>query len=123
MPRWPPATAGSRRRSLTLREESETNGFVNSHPMAHHRIYPGIGRGAPDAYAELISSGAAEFEGGPAWTGDVDVRLFESPTEELSRLEVDEVIGGYYRQVGVKWDGGASLAQQTTEGWTPAAQG
>ena len=64
--------AGDRRLAeavLTLREESETNGFVNSHPMAHHRIYPGIERGAPDAYAELISSGAAEFEGGPAWTG------------------------------------------------------
>ena len=63
--------AGDRRLAeavLTLREESETNGFVNAHPMAHHRIYPGIGRGAPDAYAELISSGAAEFEAGPAWT-------------------------------------------------------
>ena len=81
--------------------------------MAHHRIYPGIERGAPDAYAELISSGAAGFEGGPAWKGDVELRLFESPTEELARLEVDEIIGGYYRQVGVNWDGGASLARRS----------
>ena len=113
--------AGDRRLAeavLTLREESDSNGFVNSHPMAHHRIYPGIERGTPDAYAELISSGAAEFEGGPAWKGDVDLRLFESPTEELARLEVDEIIGGYYRQVGVTWDGGGSLAQRSaTEGW------
>ena len=111
--------AGDRRLAeavLTLREESDTNGFVNSHPMAHHRIYPGIGRGAPDAYAELISSGAAEFEGGPAWKGDVDLRLFESPTEELARLEVDEIIGGYYRQVGRQVGRRGSLARAADRG-------
>ena len=82
--------AGDRRLAeavLTLREESETNGFVNAHKMAHHRIFPGIEAGAPDAYAELIESGASEFEAGPAWTGDVELRLFDSPTEELSRLD------------------------------------
>ena len=60
--------AGDRRLAeavLTLREQSETNGFVNSHPMAHHRVFPGIASGAPDAYAELIESGASEFEAGP----------------------------------------------------------
>ena len=57
--------AGDRRLAeavLTLREESETNGFVNAHKMAHHRIFPGIEADAPDAYAELIESGASEFE-------------------------------------------------------------
>jgi acetoacetate decarboxylase len=105
--------AGDRRLAeavLTLREPSATNGFVNGHPMAHHRFYPGIQSGSPDAYAELISSGAKEFEGGQAWRGDVELRLFESPTEELARLEVHEIIGGYYRQVGVVWDGGQTLA-------------
>ena len=97
-----------------MREESETNGFVNGHPMAHHRVFPGIASGAPDAYAELISSGASEFEGGQAWKGDVDLRLFPSPTEELDRLRVDEVIGGYYRQVGVVWNGGTSLETLTS---------
>ena len=96
---------------LTLREESASDGFVNSHPMAHHRILPGIGKDAPDAYAELISSGAAEVQAGPAWKGDVDLRLYDSPTEELSRLSVDEIIGGYYRQAGVVWDGGSTLAR------------
>jgi len=119
--------AGDRRLAeavLSLREESDTNGFVNSHPMAHHRVYPGIGKGAPDAFAELISSGAAAVEAGPAWRGDADLRLFDSPTEELSRLEVDEVIGGYYRQVGVTWDGGTSLALGSADGWqhTPERQ-
>jgi acetoacetate decarboxylase len=105
--------AGDRRLAqavLTLREESETNGFVNGHPMAHHRVYPGIQKGAPDAYSELISSGASSFEGGQAWKGDVELELFESPTEELANLKVEEIIGGYYRQVGVVWDGGQTLA-------------
>jgi hypothetical protein len=95
---------------ITLREESETNGFVNAHPMAHHRVYPGIAAGAPDAYAELIESSSSAFEAGPAWKGDAELRLFESPTEELDRLRIDEIIGGYYRQVGVVWNGGRSLA-------------
>jgi hypothetical protein len=76
--------------------------------MAHHRVYPGIGGGG-DAYAELIESGGAEFAGGQSWQGDVEVNLYDSPTEELSRLTVDEIIGGYYRQVGVVWNGGRSL--------------
>ena len=108
--------AGDRRLAqavVTLREQSPTNGFVNGHPMAHHRIYPGIEKGAPDSYVELIASGAAEFEGGPAWAGDAELELFNSPTEELSRLYVDEIIGGYYRQIGVVWDGGRSLANLT----------
>lgn len=103
--------AGDRRLAeavLTLREESEHSGFVNGHKMAHHRIYPDIA-GHGDAFSELISSGGAEFVGGQAWRGDVDLRLFDSPTEELSLLSVDEVIGGYYRQVGVVWNGGTSL--------------
>jgi acetoacetate decarboxylase len=109
--------AGDRRLAeavLTLREESETNGFVNAHPMAHHRILPDIA-GDGDAYSELISSGAASFEGGQAWRGDVDLRLFDSPTEELADLHVEEIIGGYYRQVGVVWNGGSSLSHLTAE--------
>jgi acetoacetate decarboxylase len=107
--------AGDRRLAqavLTLREESDTNGFVNGHPMAHHRVYPDIA-GSGDAFSELISSGARSFEGGQAWRGDVELELFDSPTEELASLDVEEVIGGYYRQVGVEWDGGSTLARLT----------
>ncbi|HXR72303.1 acetoacetate decarboxylase family protein [Actinocrinis sp.] len=105
--------AGDRRLAevvLTLTAESETNGFVNANPMAHHRILPNIARGAAgDAFAELIETGASEVQAGQAWRGEADLRLFEAPTEELARLEVHEIIGGYYRQVGVVWDGGTSL--------------
>jgi acetoacetate decarboxylase len=108
--------AGDRRLAeavITLREPSPGNGFVNGHPMAHHRVFPNMAIGQPDAFAELIESGASEFEGGPAWAGDAELRLFESPTEELDRLRIDEIIGGYYRQVGVVWNGGRTLENLT----------
>ncbi|MDQ2958034.1 MAG: acetoacetate decarboxylase family protein [Actinomycetota bacterium] len=95
---------------VTLRAESPHNGFVNAHPMAHHRVLPGIENGGPDAFAELIESGAAEVAAGPAWAGDAELSLFEAPNEELAALRVDEVIGGYFRQVGVVWNGGRQLA-------------
>jgi acetoacetate decarboxylase len=94
---------------ITLRGEVEKNGFVNGHPMVHHRWLPAIdGRG--DAHAELIESSGAKFEGGKPWIADVEsFRLYDVPTEELAGLEVKEIIGGYYRQIGVTWNGGRSL--------------
>ena len=66
-------------------------------------------RARPDALDELVRSGSASVEAGPAWSGEATLELFESPTEELARLEVGEIIGGYYQQVGVTWDGGKVL--------------
>jgi len=46
----------------------------------------------------------------PAFRARVDgFQLFPAPTEELDRLAPEEIIGGYYRQVGVVWDGGRLL--------------
>jgi len=95
---------------ITLRAETEKNGFVNGHPMAHHRWLPAI-NGQGDAHAELIESTAAKFEGGRPWAADVEsFRLLDAPTEEMAQLEVKEIIGGYYRQIGVTWNGGRTLA-------------
>ncbi|RSM86524.1 acetoacetate decarboxylase [Kibdelosporangium aridum] len=93
---------------VTLREPSDSNGFVNGHPMAHHRQLPSI-TGDGQALNELIESGAKSFEAGPAWTGDAELELFPAPTEELARLAVHEPIAAYFRQVGVVWDGGTVL--------------
>ena len=73
---------------------------------------PSIAPGGPDALDELIQSGSASFEAGQAWRGDATLELFDAPTEELSRLSVEEIIGGYYRQVGVTWNGGRVLAER-----------
>ncbi|WTW98553.1 acetoacetate decarboxylase family protein [Streptomycetaceae bacterium NBC_01309] len=99
---------------VTLRQESDSNGFVNGHPMAHHRWLPSIEPGKGLALDELVLSGAASAEVGPAWSGDADLSLFEAPTEELHLLEVQETIGAYYRQVGVTWNGGTLLATGRT---------
>ena len=42
------------------------------------------------------------------------VDLFDSPTEEMSRLALREPIGAYYRQIGVTWNGGKSLVPEVT---------
>jgi acetoacetate decarboxylase len=95
---------------VTLHEPSDTGGFVNGHPMAHHRFLPSIENGRPPSLDELIESGGASFEGGQPWKGEAELRLFEAPTEELSRLEVHEIIAAYHRQIGVVWNGGRRLA-------------
>jgi acetoacetate decarboxylase len=94
---------------ITLEAPAQRNGFVNGHPMAHHRWLPAIdGRG--DAHAELIESTGAKFEGAQPWRARIDhFALLPSPTEELAHLEVRELIGAYYRQIGVVWNGGKSL--------------
>ncbi|MFI6578121.1 acetoacetate decarboxylase family protein [Nocardiopsis sp. NPDC050513] len=99
---------------VTLREPCATNGFVNGHPMAHHRWLPAIEPGRRPAVDELIESGAASVEAGQAWRGEADLELFDAPTEELARLEVREPIAAYYRQVGVVWDGGRLLQTDTS---------
>ncbi len=98
---------------VTLRRPSPTGGFVNGHPMAHHRWLPAIDKSGGLALDELIESGAAAVEAGPAWVGDAELELFDAPTEELSRLEIREPIAAYFRQVGVVWDGGTLLENRT----------
>jgi hypothetical protein len=95
--------------AITLEAPAERNGFVNGHPMAHHRWLPAID-GKGDAHAELIESTGAKFEGAQPWRAKIDhFALFSSPTEELAHLQVRELIGAYYRQIGVVWNGGKSL--------------
>ena len=72
-------------------------------------LVPADREGQRAALDELIESGAAPSRPGRPWPGDAELELFEAPTEELARLAVEEIIGGYYRQVGVVWDGGTQL--------------
>jgi acetoacetate decarboxylase len=94
---------------VTLREQSDTNGFVNGHPMVHSRYMPRIEGDGTDSYSELVTMSGRDVEVGPAWRGDAEIELFDSPVEEVSRLEVREIIGGYFRQVGTTFAGGTTL--------------
>jgi hypothetical protein len=50
---------------------------------------------------------------GPCWQGDAELNLFDSPWDDVaSLLPINEIIGGYYRQVGVSWNGGTTLAHR-----------
>jgi len=95
---------------ITLLEESPANGFVNAHPMAHNRFVRAIDDPSQFRLDEIIATASASAEGGPAFRARVDgFQLFPAPTEELDRLAPEEIIGGYYRQVGVVWNGGRLL--------------
>ena len=93
---------------VTLREESPGNGFVNGHPMVHSRYMPRI-EGDGDTYSELVTMSGRDVELGPAWKGDAEIELFDSPVEEFARLEVKEIIGGYFRSVATTFAGGRTL--------------
>jgi acetoacetate decarboxylase len=95
---------------ITLIEETSTNGFVNAYPMAHSRTVASISDPERFSLDELIATGSAEFAGGTPWRAQVDqFTVYDSPTEELDRLRPQQLIGAYYRQVGVQWNGGELL--------------
>jgi acetoacetate decarboxylase len=98
---------------ITLTGPSETNGFVNALPMLHHRQVRAMEPGAGLALDEVVTMSGRDADVGQAWRADAELELFDSPWDELaSALPVREVIGGYYRQVGVSWDGGTTLAHR-----------
>ena len=114
--------AGSRRlmeAEFTITGEAQTAGFVNAHPMLHHRLLPGVAADGGDAHSEIVSVASEEVEAGPAYVGEAALRVFPSPTEELEALAPREMLGGYWRRVGFTFRGGRSLAG----GGAPAEDG
>jgi acetoacetate decarboxylase len=95
---------------VTLREPSAGNGFVNGHAMLHSRWMPSIEADGRDALDELVTMRGVDVELGQAWRGDAELELLASPEEEISRLEVRDVIGGYWRSVGTTFAGGVTVA-------------
>jgi acetoacetate decarboxylase len=95
---------------LTVSGPSETAGFVNALPMLHSRWMPSIEKDGGDALEELVTMRSRDVELGPAYTGEAEILLFEAPGEELASLEPQEMIAGYWRQVGATFDGGTRLA-------------
>ncbi len=104
--------AGDRRlanATITLRGESPSGGFVNAHPMLHHRWFPNIELDGRDSLAEVVTMSGVDVELGPAYAGEATLELFDSPTEELTLLAPREILGGYFRSVGTTFAGGATL--------------
>jgi acetoacetate decarboxylase len=96
---------------FTIEGPAETGGFVNALPMLHHRYFPSIERGAAPSMNELVTMKGYQVESSPVWGGHATLELHDSPVAELTRLAPREMIGGYYRSVGMSWDGGTRLTE------------
>ena len=56
---------------------------------------------------QLITMGGVDADLGTPWVGDAELNLFDSRWGELaSILPVQEILGGYFREVGVTFNGG-----------------
>lgn len=95
---------------LTLTHQTDSPGFVNGHPMLHNRIWPAIESDGTLSMDELVTMSGYDGEIADVWKGEAEIRLYESPTEELSLLEPREIIGGFYHRVGVSWKSGTTLS-------------
>ena len=95
---------------VTLNQPSATNGFVNGHPMLHNRWVPSITPGLGNSLDQLITMSGVDADLGQPWAGEAELELFDSPWDELaSILPIKEIIGGFYREVGVTFNGGKLL--------------
>jgi acetoacetate decarboxylase len=95
---------------VTLTGTSETNGFVNALPMLHNRRFPSIEPGGAPSMDELVTMRSFDWEGSEVWTGDAELAFSRSPVEELERIAPREMLGAYFRSVGVSWREGTRLA-------------
>ncbi|MDP3209850.1 MAG: acetoacetate decarboxylase family protein [Rhodoglobus sp.] len=99
---------------VTLREPAESNGFVNGHRMLHNRFMPSISQGQGMSLDQLVTMGGIDADLGQAWRGDAELVLGDSQWDELdSILPVEEILGGYYREVGVTFAGGDLIADRS----------
>lgn len=104
--------AGGRRlidATFTITGPADGPGFVNGHPMIHSRQFPAIESDGTDSIDELVTMRGYDVEVGPCWQGDATISLYPSPTEELDRLAPEEIIGGYWIEVGTNWRAGTTL--------------
>jgi acetoacetate decarboxylase len=97
---------------VTMREPSESNGFVNGLPMLHHRYLSRIEGDGTDSFGELVTMRGRDVEVSPAWRGDAELELYDSPVEELTTIAPREFIGGYWRSVGTTFAGGETLERR-----------
>ena len=95
--------------TFEISAESNHAGFVNSHPMLHNRWMPAIEGDGRDSLDELVTMSAYQSEVGQCFTGTFDLEMFDSPVEELTRLQPVEFLAGYWREVAFSWRSGTTL--------------
>ena len=111
--------AGARRlmeAEFEITGEASAAGFVNAHPMLHHRFLPRIEADGKDSLQEVVAVASEDVELGTAWTGSAALRIFPSPTEEIEALAPRKMLGGFWRRVGFTFRGGRTLAARSGAG-------
>ena len=98
---------------FTITDEAKAPGFVNSHPMLHHRWYPAIETNGTDSVSEVVTMSSFDVEVGRCFKGEFDLEFYDSPVEELLSIAPDEPIAGYWHEVGVSWRAGTTLKRST----------
>ena len=73
------------------------------------RWMPAIESDGSDSLDELVTMSAYESEIGRCFSGDFELRIGDSPAEELTRLQPHEPIAGYWREVAMSWRSGTTL--------------
>ncbi|WP_144094805.1 acetoacetate decarboxylase family protein [Croceicoccus sediminis] len=96
---------------FTIREECDSPGFVNGHPMAHNRWLPAIETDGTQSLNEVVTMSSFDVELGRCFKGDFDLSYFDSPVEELLDITPDEKIAGYWHEVGASWKAGTTLSR------------
>ncbi len=99
--------------TVTLDGVGTSNGFVNGHPMLHHRWFPTLEFNGRDSLDEVVTMSGTNVELGEVFAGTATLELFDSPSEELTRLAPREILGGYFRSVGTTFSGGTTLRSTT----------
>lgn len=99
----------------TLDKPVDTNGFVNGHAMLHNRVMPSLDPTQESmSLAQLVTMGGVDADLGQAWSAHATLDLNDSPWDEpASLLPVGEIINGYYREVGVTFNGGRLVADSS----------
>ena len=65
-----------------------------------------------DSLNELVTMSAYQSEVGRSFKGIFDIQLFDSPTEELTQLQPQELIAGYWREISFSWKSGTTLSRE-----------
>ncbi|MCH9780381.1 MAG: acetoacetate decarboxylase family protein [Alphaproteobacteria bacterium] len=97
--------------TFTVTGESPNTGFVNALPMVHNRWMQRIESDGVASLDEIVTMRGFDADLGTAYKGTASLEFFPSPTEELTALAPQEIIGGFWREVGVSWKAGETLQQ------------
>lgn len=92
------------------------SGFVNAHPMLHHRWMPAVEADGRDALDELVVVRSEDVEVADEFAGTAELRIHDSPTEELTRLAPRELLGAHWKRVAATFRSGTTV--ERGEGWT-----